>query len=93
MQYFCDEPDHIRMTARAIVQDGGGYVCGYYGPHLQVALPNTGTDALCYQLAWLGLRRQNAFYFPADTGSPKHLIHRRGYWLHVNFTREGGGRC
>ena len=81
------------MASRAIVQDSGGHVCGYFGPYLQVVLPNTGTEALYYQLAWLGLRQHNAFYFPADTGSPTHLIHRRGYWLHVNFTLKGGDRC
>ena len=88
--YFSDQPDHIRMGARAIVQDNGGHVCGYFGPHFQVALPNAGAEAIRCQLAQLGLHQHGAFYFPADTGSPKHLIHRRGCWLHANFAAKVG---
>lgn len=88
--YFSDQPDKVRDDARAIVQDNGGHVCGYFGPYLQVALPNTGAETIRCRFAQLGLRQHNAFYFPADTGSPKRLIHRRGYWLHANFAAEVG---
>jgi hypothetical protein len=85
---FCDLPDHIRMAARDAIDGAGGFVAGYCGPYVQVAIPRpAGPFFRAMEAAGLELDEHSLHFFPLGTASPPaHLRHRRGYWLYGNFS-------
>lgn len=102
---FCDRPDDFRMQVRAIIDDHGGTVDGYYGPGIQVVMPGNANRCAAMQLALqeLGgkIQRGSGYRFPACNGEPDHQLcwsreSDRGirgmayvYYLTFNFTMAG----
>jgi hypothetical protein len=85
---FCDLPDRIRLAARDAIDAAGGYVAGYCGPSVQVAIPRpAGPFFLAMEAAGLALDENSLHYFPLGTDQPEErLRHHGGYWLFGNFT-------
>jgi hypothetical protein len=88
MLSFCDLPDRIRHAARDAIEQAGGYVAGYCGPYVQVAIPNpSGPFFLAMEEAGLELDEHSLHFFPLGSDAPEeHLRHHRGYWLFGNFS-------
>jgi hypothetical protein len=88
MLHFCDLPDRIRMAYREAIDNAGGYVAGYYGPYVQVAIPHpAGPFFQAMEEAGLELDEHSLHFFPLGTDRPPaHLRHRAGYWLYGNFS-------
>jgi len=85
---FCTLPDRIRLAARDAIDQAGGYVAGYCGPYVQVAIPRpAGRFFEAMEAAGLLLDENSLHYFPLGTDHPpEHLRHRGGYWLYGNFS-------
>lgn len=87
---FADQPNCVRMAARAIVDDCRGEVHGYYNGRLQVALPNDleSRAALSAALRAMGLREVLGarYTFPLGTDNPPQHLRHRGYWLCTSYT-------
>jgi hypothetical protein len=85
---FCDLPDAIRFRLRDAIEEAGGYVAGYYGPYVQVAIPRpSGPFFRAMEEAGLELDEHSLHFFPLGTDQPPdHLRHQRGYWLYGNFS-------
>jgi hypothetical protein len=91
---FCDSPDRIRMALRDAIDSAGGYVAGYYGPYVQVAIPRpSGPFFLAMDEAGLELDEHSLHFFPLGTDAPPdHLRHdcrypgSKGFWLFGNFS-------
>ena len=88
MLAFCDLPDSIRLPLRDAIEDAGGYVAGYYGPYVQVAIPYpSGPFLQAMEAAGLELEEHSLHFFPLGSDSPpQHLRHYGGYWLYANFS-------
>jgi hypothetical protein len=96
MLAFCDLPDRIRMAARATIDAAGGDVARYFGPYVQVAIPNpSGPFFAAMEAAGLELDDNSLHYFPLGSDAPpEHLRHfgpinasgQPGYWLYGNFS-------
>jgi hypothetical protein len=88
MLAFCDLPDGIRLALRDAIDDAGGYVAGYCGPYVQVAIPYpAGPFFQAMDEAGLDLDDNTLHFFPLGTDAPpEHLRHHRGYWLYGNFS-------
>jgi hypothetical protein len=86
--FFHDLPDRVRMAAREAIDEAGGYVAGYCGPYVQVALPNpAGPFFQAMEAAGLELDEHSLHYFPLGSDHPpEHLRHQRGFWLYGNFS-------
>jgi len=87
MQAFCDLPDRIRLALRDAVEDARGYVAGYQGPYVQVAIPHPSAPFFeAMDDAGLELDENSLHFFPLGLDKPpEHLRHHRGYWLYGNF--------
>ncbi len=84
---FCYLPDRIRRAARDAITGAGGFVAGYCGPYVQVAIPSpAGPFFRAMEDAGLELDQHSLHYFPLGTDRPEgHLRHHGGYWLYGNF--------
>ncbi|HEV3256593.1 MAG TPA: hypothetical protein VG013_06930 [Gemmataceae bacterium] len=85
---FCDLPDRIRLAAREAIDQAGGYVAGYCGPYVQVAIPSpAGPFFLAMEAGGLELDEHSLHYFPLGSDQPPdQLRHHRGYWLFGNLS-------
>ena len=85
---FCDLPDRIRLAARDAIDAADGYVAGYCGPSVQVAIPcPAGPFFLAMDEAGLALDEHSLHFFPLGTNQPEaRLRHPGGYWLFGTFT-------
>jgi hypothetical protein len=85
---FHDLPDRVRMAARDAIDAAGGYVAGYCGPYVQVAIPNpSGPFFQAMEAAGLELDEHSLYLFPLGSAQPpEQLRHRRGYWVFGNFS-------
>ena len=102
---FCNQPAELRMAARDIVDDAGGYVAGYYGGKLQVAVPSDHVKwaEMRSKLRDIGLvGEERITYFPLGSDQPPETLRHFGpgtaaaprgdrpsYWLYQNFYVEG----
>jgi hypothetical protein len=70
----------IRLAARNAIDEAGGYVAGYRGPYVQVAIPHpAGPFFLAMEGAGLELDEHSLHFFPLGTDQPaEHLRHQRG---------------
>jgi hypothetical protein len=91
---FHELPHDRRMALRDAIEAAGGTVAGYYGPAVQVAIPNPpGPFYQAMEAAGLELVRRSLHYFPLGTGAPPHHLRHdgrfpgsAGFWLYGNFT-------
>ena len=88
MLAFCDLPHETRLALRIAIDAAGGYVAGYCGPYVQVAIPRpSGPFFEAMEAAGLELDEHSLHFFPLGSDSPsEHLRHQRGYWLYANFS-------
>ena len=84
---FCDLSDRIRLALRDAIENAGGYVAGYLGPYVQVALPRPSAPFFeAMEAIGLELDVNSLHYFPLGSDAPPdHLRHHGGYWLYGNF--------
>lgn len=85
---FCDLPRGRRRALRAAVDAAGGYVAGYHGPYVQVAIPSpSGPFFLAMEEAGLELDERSLCYFPLGSDAPPAALRHQGaYWLYGNFS-------
>ena len=94
MTAFCDLPDERRMVLRDAIDIAGGEVAGYYGPFVQVAIPNpSGPFFKAMEEAGLVLDERSFQLFPLGTDNPPESLRHdgrypgsKGFWLFGNFS-------
>ena len=101
MSSFADLPTKVRLAARDVIDQAGGYIAGYYEGAVQVALPNTkeACDQLVAGLRAMGIEGEDRLtWFPLGSDNPpEYLRHfgigtaacprgdQPGYWKYRNF--------
>ena len=101
MRVFSELPHEERMAYRQAIEDAGGFVVGYSGPYVQVAIPRD--DQACFpgpvnrfygqmKAAGLEYRDGSGHWFPLGSDHPPdHLRHdgrypgSRGFWYYGLF--------
>jgi len=95
---FADRPGDERMAIRQAAENLGGYIQGYNGEGVTVAMPNDprACAAIEAAMAEAGLPFvMDRHYFPLGTDKPRdelrHSVYpydERGFWLFQTFAPE-----
>jgi len=81
------------MALRDVIEKAGGYIAGYVGRYVHVAIPNpSGPFFTTIEKAGLVLAQRSLHYFPLGTDAPPDSLRHdgrfpgsAGFWLYGNF--------
>lgn len=94
MVAFSDLSNDERMRLRGILEDAGGYITGYYGGHIHVAIPRPSAPFYAAIDPHFEMVPGSLHYFPLGSDvnyTPDNLRHdgrypgSRGFWLFASF--------
>lgn len=92
---FADLPNDERMRLRAIIEQAGGEIAGYYNGYVQIAIPKPSAPFYAAIEPYFEMVTNSLHYFPLGSDKPAdHLRHdgrypgSRGFWLFASLQQR-----